>query len=57
MGCTQAELYRLIDLIYLEVFEEGPKPKSVEEVKAELLRVLNDIKGWSMDELRSRLGS
>jgi len=56
MGCTQAELYRLMDLIYLKVFEEDPKPESVEEARAKLLRVLNDIKGWSMDELRSRLG-
>jgi len=45
-----------MDLIYLKVFEEDPKPKSVEEARTKLLRVLNDIKGWSMDELRSRLG-
>jgi hypothetical protein len=56
MGCGQAELYRLMDLIYIMVFEEDPKPKTVEEARRKLLRVVNDIKAWSMDELRTRLG-
>lgn len=56
MACSQAELYRLMDLIYMLVFEEEPKPKSVEEARQKLLRVVNDLKAHSMDELRSRLG-
>ena len=56
MGCTQAELYRLLDLIYQVVFEEDPKPRSVEEARRKLLRVVNDLKAYSMDELRARLG-
>ncbi len=55
-GCMQAEIYRLVDLIYMEVFEEQPRPRSVEEARAKLLKIVNDIKAWSMDELRSRLG-
>ena len=56
MGCTQAEIYRLMDLIYYKVFEEEPKPKTVKEARQRLLRVVNDIKALSMDELRGRLG-
>ena len=56
MGCTQAELYRLMDLLYQYVFEEDPKPETVEDARRKLLRIINDIKGWSMDELRARLG-
>ena len=56
MSCTQAELYRLMDLIYMLVFEEEPRPRTVEEAKRKLQRVINDLKAYSMDELKSRLG-
>ncbi len=55
MGCTQAEIYRLMDLIYYKVFEEEP-PRSLEEARMRLLRIVNDIKALSMEELRGRLG-
>ncbi len=56
MTCTQAELYRLMDFLYIQVFEEDPKPRTVEEAKQKLLGVINDIKAKSMEELKSTLG-
>ena len=56
MTCTQAELYRLMDFLYIQVFEEKPKPKNLEEARLKLLRIINDIKSYSLDELRSKLG-
>jgi len=52
-GCGQAELYRLADLIYYETCE---KEKGDPGTCKRLLRVLNTLKEWSMDELRSKLG-
>lgn len=52
MGCEQAELYRLADLLYLESctgYEETEPCKR-------LLRLVNDLKAWSMEEIRYRLG-
>ena len=56
MTCTQAELYRLMDFLYIQVFEEAPKPRTVEEAKQKLLGVINDIKAKSMEELKTTLG-
>ena len=56
MTCTQAELYRLMDFLYIQVFEEDPKPRTVEEAKQKLLGVINDIKAKSMEELKTTLG-
>ena len=56
MTCSQAELYRLMDLLYIEVFEEQPKPRTVEEARMKLLKVINNIKAYSLEELRSKLG-
>ena len=56
MTCTQAELYRLLDLIYQVVFEEKPKPTNAEEARLKLLRVVNDLKAHSLEELKVKLG-
>ncbi|MCE4625827.1 MAG: hypothetical protein F7C35_08225 [Desulfurococcales archaeon] len=51
-GCTQAELYRLADLLYLE---SCTGYESSEPCKR-LLRLINDLKAYSMEELRAKLG-
>ncbi len=56
MTCNQAELYRLMDFLYMQVFEEKPRPRNVEEARLKLLRVINDIKALSMEELKTTLG-
>ncbi len=52
MGCTQAELYRLADLLYIEACRGHEDTIPCKR----LLRIINDLKAWSLDELRARLG-
>ena len=40
----------------MQVFEDDPRPRSVEEARRKLLRVINDIKALSMEDLKSTLG-
>jgi hypothetical protein len=56
MGCGQAELHRLMDLIEYELFYKEPKPRSVAEVKARFERIAAHIRALSLDQLRSELG-
>ena len=56
MTFTQAELYRLMDFLYIQVFKENPKPRTIKETKQKLLGVINDIKAKSMTELKTTLG-
>ncbi len=52
MGCTQAELYRLMDLLYMESCSGHEQSEPCKR----LLRLVNDLKEHSMEELRARLG-
>ena len=45
-----------MDLIYQVVFEEKPKPTNAEEARLKLLRVVNDLKAHSLEELKVKLG-
>ena len=52
MGCAQAELYWLADLLYLE---RCTGYESTEPCKR-LLRLINGPKAHSMEEFRAKLG-
>jgi hypothetical protein len=54
MGCTQAEILRLLELIEEEVFMS--KPSSLEEARKRFLRVKFTLREKSVAELRSMLG-
>ncbi len=56
MGCTQAEILRLVELIEYEVFAREPRPRSLEEARERWLRIANTIREMTLDELRSQLG-
>ncbi|ALL01929.1 hypothetical protein Pyrde_1886 [Pyrodictium delaneyi] len=53
MGCTQAEILRLLELIEDEVFA---KARSLEDAWKRYTLVKEHIRQMSLDELRSELG-
>lgn len=54
MGCTQAEILRLLELIEDEVF--GKKPKTVKEAYDNFIRLKFVIRERSLAEVRALLG-
>jgi uncharacterized protein (DUF1919 family) len=53
MGCTQAEILRLLELIEDEVFVRS---KSLEEAKRAWNEIKNRIRDMSLAELKAMLG-
>ncbi len=56
MTCTQAEIHRLMDLIEYKVFDEEPKPKSINEVYARFREIVETVKAKSLSQLKDELG-
>ncbi len=52
VGCSQAEVHRLVDLLYLESCSGHEQSEPCKR----LLRLVNGLKEHSLDELRARLG-
>ena len=55
-GCGKAELNTLMDTIRYTLFEEEPKPKSIDEVRERFELIAEAIEEISVFDMRSRLG-
>ena len=53
MGCSQAELYRLLNLIDREVFKNT---KSINEAREKWKAIKEHLEELSLEELRAELG-
>ena len=56
MGCEKSELNTLMDTIRYTLFEEEPKPKSIDEVRERFELIAEAIEEISVFDMRSRLG-
>lgn len=56
MGCTQAEIHRLMDALEYELFIREPRPRTVEEVKRRFDRIAGTIREMSLQQLFKELG-